>query len=128
MASALRAMGDIDVDLGILQETKLNGGIYARHGAGYSVFATDSKNRNKGGVALFWREKHDLFVVEEQKEWGPNVLSCHLITGRGGYYIIGAYISPLDDAPLGDIGQCLHAFSMSPRGASSDGGMYAPMT
>ena len=114
LASALRAMGDMGVDIGVLQETKLNGGIYARHGAGYSVFATDSKNRNKGGVALFWKEKHESFVVEEQREWGPHVLSFRLITGKGQYCVIGAYIPPSDDAPLADIEK---AWRSCPKGS-----------
>ena len=87
---ALRAMGKLEVDVGVIQETKVTWGIYPRRGFGYSVFATDAPSRWCGGVALFWREC-DGCVVEEQRKWGPNVLSFQLVTGRGRFYCIGTY-------------------------------------
>ena len=39
---ALREMSQANMDLGILQETKLTDGIYTRGSAGYSVIATDA--------------------------------------------------------------------------------------
>ena len=99
MASALRAMAALGVDVGVFQETKVTNGIYARSGSGYSVFATDANSAWQGGVALFWRE-HDLFVVEEQQAWGPNVISWHMVTGRERFYCIGAYIPPTDLSAL----------------------------
>ena len=39
---ALRGMSQANMDLGILQETKLTDGIYTRGSAGYSVIASDA--------------------------------------------------------------------------------------
>ena len=39
--AALRGMSQANMDLGILQETKLTDGIYTRWSDGYSVIATD---------------------------------------------------------------------------------------
>ena len=60
---ALRGMSHANMDLGILQETKLTDGIYTRGSVSYSVIAMDAPSRHCGGVALFYRsEPH--FVVE----------------------------------------------------------------
>ena len=93
--SALRAVEAMGIDVGIFQETKLTGGIHPRKGHGYSVFATDAPSKWCGGIALFWRDCLGC-AVEEHREWGPNVLSFHLVTGRGRYYCIGAYCPPSD--------------------------------
>ena len=47
---ALRGMSQANMDLGILQETKLTDGIYTRGSAGYSVIATDAPSRHRGGI------------------------------------------------------------------------------
>ena len=51
----LRAMESLDIDIGILQETKLRKGIYTRRYGNYSVIVTDADSNSHGGVALFWR-------------------------------------------------------------------------
>ena len=53
--AALRGMSQANMDLGILQETKLTDGIYTYGATGYSVIATDALSRHRGGVALFYR-------------------------------------------------------------------------
>ena len=53
MEAALRGVSQTNMDLGILQETKLTDGIYTRGSAGYSVIATDAPSRHRGGVTLF---------------------------------------------------------------------------
>ena len=113
--SALRAMGKMGVDVGVFQETKITKGIYPRSGFGYSVFATDARSRSCGGVALFWRDC-DGCAVEEQRGWGPNVLSFHLVTGRGRFYCIGAYCPPsdVDEEAIGDIQR---AWAQCPKGS-----------
>ena len=52
--SALRGMSQANMDLGILQETKITNGVYTRGSAGYKVIATDVPSRHRGGVALFY--------------------------------------------------------------------------
>ena len=92
---ALQGMSQANMDLGILQETKLTDGIYTRGSAGYSVIATDAPSQHCGGVALFYRsEPH--FVVEAVEKFGPNVLGFQLATGARRWYIVGAYIAPKD--------------------------------
>ena len=91
LENALRAMDSLGVDLGVLQETKLTGGIYSKYSKGYNVLATDAPSAWKGGVALFWREG-DLFEVEEQQNRGPNVITFELVTGKERFFVVGAYI------------------------------------
>ena len=55
LESALRGMSQANMDLGILQETKITNGVYTRGSAGYKVIATDAPSRHRGGVALFHR-------------------------------------------------------------------------
>ena len=86
---ALRGMSQANMDLGILQETKITDGIYTRGSDGYSVIATDAPSRHRGGVTLFYRsELH--FVVEAVEKFGPNVLGFQLATGVRRWYIVGA--------------------------------------
>ena len=49
----LRAMSSMNVDLGILQETKLTLSIYTRSSAGYCVVATEAVSASQRDVALF---------------------------------------------------------------------------
>ena len=42
LEAALWGMSQANMDMGILQETKLTDGIYTRGSAGYSVIATDA--------------------------------------------------------------------------------------
>ena len=49
LESTLRRMSQANMDLGILQETKIMNGIYTRGSAGYTVIATDAPSRHRGG-------------------------------------------------------------------------------
>ena len=53
LEEALRGVSQANMDLGILQETKLTDGIYTRGSTGYTVIATDAPSRHLGGVTLF---------------------------------------------------------------------------
>ena len=74
LAAACRSMNSLDVDIAILQETKVTDGFYPRSAEGYSIVATEAKSNRSGGVALVWREG-DKFELEETKVWGTNVIS-----------------------------------------------------
>ena len=90
---ALRGMSQANMDLGILQETKLTDGIYTRGSAGYSLVATDAPSQHRGGVAIFYRsEPH--FTVEAVEKFGPNVIGFQLVTGARRWYIVGVYLAP----------------------------------
>ena len=53
LEAALWGMSQANMDLGILQETKLMDGIYTRWSAGYGVVAMDKPIRHRGGVEIF---------------------------------------------------------------------------
>ena len=63
----------MNVDIAVLQETKITNGIYTRNSSWYSI--------KRGGITLCWRESW-LFESEETKFLSPhNVLTFRLITG-----------------------------------------------
>ena len=80
LEAALRGMSQANMDLGILQETKITNGIYTRGSAGYKVIATDAPSRHRGGVALFYRPT-PRFAVEAVEKCGPNVMAWQVMTG-----------------------------------------------
>ena len=83
LEAALRGMPQDNIDLGILQETKLTDGIYTRGLAGYSVVATDAPIQHHGGVAISTARNHTL----RSKRWrslGPTSSVFSSQQGRGG--------------------------------------------
>ena len=100
MESALQGMSQANMDLGILQETKITNGVYTRGSAGYKVIATDAPIRHRSGVALFYRLTPH-FVVEAVERCGPNVMVCQVATGERRWHIVGAYIAPEDELRFG---------------------------
>ena len=96
LEAALRAMEQANIDMGFMQETKITDGVYTRASAGYRVIATDAPSQHRGRIAMFYREGVG-FAVEEVRQYGPNVLSFEVVSGRRRWYIVGCYIAP-DDA------------------------------
>ena len=95
LEAALRGVSQSNMDLGILQETKLTNIIYTFGSAGYSVVATDAPSQHRGGVAIFhWQSPH--FMVEAVRKYGPNVIGFQLATGARRWYIVGCYLAPND--------------------------------
>ena len=95
LEAALWGMSQANMDLGILQETKLMDGIYTRGSAGYSVVAMDEPIRHRGGVEIFhWPVPH--FAVEAVQNSGPNLIGFQLATGEWRWYIVGCYLAPDD--------------------------------
>ena len=99
LEAALRGMSQANMDLGILQETKLTYGVYTRRSAGYNVIAMDVPSRNRGGVVLFYRSTPH-FVVEAVERCGPNVMVFQVETGERRWHIVGAYIAPEDKGTM----------------------------
>ena len=93
LESALRAMAAMDVDFGILAETKITGGIYTCLSSGYNVFASNAVSVRQEGVALFWKP-NKLYEIEEWRVRGPNVITFVVVTGVERYYAVGCYIPP----------------------------------
>ncbi len=83
----------MDVDFGILMETKITGGIYIQFLSNYSVFASDAISVRQGGIALFWRS-NKLYEIEETRVWGPNVITFVVVSGGNHFYAVGCYIPP----------------------------------
>ena len=54
LESTLHRMSQDNIDLGILQETKLTKHIYARESSGYKVVPTEAPSAQSGGVALLF--------------------------------------------------------------------------
>ena len=97
--AALRGMSQANMDLGILQETKLTDGHYTRGAAGYKVIATDAPSQHRSGVALFYRLTPH-FVVEAVERCGPNVMVFQVATGERRWHIDGSYIAPEDEGTM----------------------------
>lgn len=108
---ALRAMEQMNVDLGILTEAKLTDGIYTRCSSGYNVVATNARVHNQGGVALFYKNSPD-WQVESVRHHGPNVISFQLVAASRRWGVIGAYVPPSDLDTVEYINQ---AFEALPR-------------
>jgi hypothetical protein len=47
-------MAVMNIDFGILMETKITGDIYTQFSSSYSVFASDAVSIQQGGIAFFW--------------------------------------------------------------------------
>jgi hypothetical protein len=45
----------MDVNLGILMETKVTSRIYTQNLSGYSVITSNAPSTHQGGIAVFWR-------------------------------------------------------------------------
>jgi len=71
----------MNVDIAVLQEMNVTGGIGTKFASGYAIIATDAVSHNQGGVALVFREA-DGYEVEETKIWHANVISFQIVTGR----------------------------------------------
>jgi hypothetical protein len=100
----MEAMG---VNLGILLETKLTGGIYTQNLSGYSVVTSDTPSTHQGGIALFW-QANKTYEVEDWRICGPNVLSFVIVTGSQRFYAVGCYIPPTNLSTLPQVKQALN--------------------
>lgn len=96
LEAACRALEAANIDVCVLQETKISNGIHTRYSSGYYVACSVAPNPHQGGVALCYRD-HAGYELEEHKFYGPNVLSFRLIVGKIKFYCIGCYIAPTDD-------------------------------
>ena len=106
--AALRGMSQANMDLGILQVTKLTDGVYTRGSAGYSIIATDAPSRHRGGVTIFYRsEPH--FVVEAVEKFGPNIIEFQLATGAWRWYIVGVYLAPEDTTTMERVSEAIRS-------------------
>ena len=113
LEAALRGMSQANMDLGLLQETKLTDGVYTRGSASYNVITTDAPSRHRGGVALFYRYTPH-FIVEAVERYGPNVMGFQVAAGARRCYIVGAYVAPKDEVTMETV---VAAIGRKPPGA-----------
>ncbi len=90
LESALRAIEAMGVDIGILLETKVTGGVYTCFLSGYSIIASDAASAHQVGIALFWRSNKS-YKVEDWCVHGPNVLSFVIVIGGQQFYAVGSF-------------------------------------
>ena len=99
LQQVLKSCSQMNMDFGILTETKFTNEAYPRSYHGYHIRATEASNV-QGGVVVFWREQLAVFSVESVKLIGPNILSFELVSGRRRWRFIGVYIPPSEDNGL----------------------------
>ena len=66
-------MAQANLNLGVIQETKVTDGIHTRELAGYHILTADAPSRNFGGVAASYRDTPH-FQVEVFQPQGTNVM------------------------------------------------------
>jgi hypothetical protein len=99
LQQVLMSCSQMNMDFGILTETKFANEMYPRSYAGYHIRATEASNV-QGGVVLFWREQLAVFSVESVKLIVPNILGFELVSGCRWWRFIGVYIPPSEDNGL----------------------------
>ena len=75
---ALRRMDQLNIDLGLLQETKIMYGVYRRESAGFHVVLLDTLRLHRRSVALFYKELLR-FAVEADQEHGQKIIRFQLV-------------------------------------------------
>ena len=73
LESTLRGVSQVNMEMGIFQDTKLNNGVYTCNSDGSSVVATDAPSLHCGGVAIFYRPSLR-FAAKAVHQFGPNVV------------------------------------------------------
>ena len=95
-------MSQANLDLGVLQETKLTNRIYMCASSGYNVVAMVAPSAHSGGVAVFYRTAYH-FLVEAFQAHGANAISLHLASGDRQWFIVGFYLAPDDYLTIEDV-------------------------
>ena len=93
MEAAICALRQGQIEIGVLQEMKLTGGIHTRCTSGYKVWLTQAENRHWGGISIIWREEAG-WKVEGAMRFGTNVVSFTITTGRKIWNVFREYIPP----------------------------------
>ena len=91
--SALRTMDQASIELGVLEETKINERIYTQELSWYRVVALDALNWHRGGVNFSYRELLHFAVKNHQKQ-GPNVVKFQMELGGRIWFVVSRYLAP----------------------------------
>ena len=95
LETALCALGQGNIGIGVLQETKITRGIHTRRSSGNTVWVTEAEGQHRGGIAIVWRDA-ELWGVDGVWNFGPNMVSFISTSGRKRWYSVGAYVPPND--------------------------------
>ena len=77
----LRGVAQANLDLGVIQETKIKDGVYTCISAGNSIVARNTKSRHCGGVVVFYCVSLS-FSVEVMQQFGPKVVRFPILAGE----------------------------------------------
>jgi hypothetical protein len=108
LESALRALMKMNVDIGLLEETKIKDEKYKKKSFGYNVIATRAESVFEGGITLVYRSS-PFWTIESIRLYNPNSISFELITGIRRYACVGVYIPPSDTITVDTITTALKA-------------------
>ena len=81
LESTLPAMDEANVDVGVLQETKLPLNIYTRWSSGYHVITTAAPTQHQGGLTVIYRSSEQ-WQLEAYQTFSHNVISFQLMSDR----------------------------------------------
>ena len=70
LETALCALRQVNIGIGVLQETKLAGGIHIQQSLGYKVWDTEAYSRHQGWIAIVWRDAEG-WGFEGVRNFGP---------------------------------------------------------
>ena len=93
--AALRCMRQMNVDVGILTETKFTNTCFTKLAEGYRVVGTTTTG-NIGGIALIYRETAR-WSIESTRTFGSHVVRYAIVSGQRRWYLIGVYIPPSEE-------------------------------
>ena len=85
----------INVSIGVLQETKLVEGIHTRYNMGYRLWTTEAEICHRGTVAIVLQEEA-VWKVEGVTKYGTNVVIFTIRVGWNKLYVVGEYVPPND--------------------------------
>ena len=85
--SALMGMKQANVDLGVLQKTKVADGIHTHASADFHILADNAPSRHRGGITVFYQNTPH-FRVKYYQPHGPNVASFQVASGSRRWFVI----------------------------------------
>jgi hypothetical protein len=99
IALAIKTLKVMNINIGVLTETKVSEGMYTKAAHGYTITATEARNNHQGGAALFYLTNNNQFTIEGTRSFGPNIIRTTLVSGTKRWTIIGCCF-PLSETDL----------------------------
>ena len=107
-------MSQANIDLGLLQDTKITDRVCVWESEVFCVIALDAPRHHRQGMALVY--KYSLqFAVDYHQQRGPNVISFQLVMGEQRWHVFSCYLVPHDTSTLERV---IAEISHRPRGAN----------